>query len=175
MTILDLGCGRTPKQDGVIRLDVDYAVHPDYICFLGYEHIPLDDNSVDMARAIHVLEHIGKQGDTGAWFHFWQDLYRVLKPEGLLYLESPMWNSVWAWADPSHSRALSPEAFAFLNQDNYRIAGSSISPFRLQCDFVPVGPWRTIDGGHFGGMLRARKPLQPWWRDAEKDLTAQSV
>lgn len=166
-TVLHLGCGRREHVEGVVTLDADARVNPDLVCTLGEDRIPLADDSVDVAVANHVLEHIGVQGETVRWFQFWEDLYRVLKPGALFTFESPLYSSVWAWADPSHTRALSPESFVFFNQDAYRLPGSSISPFRVRCDFTPVGNIAYVGddrgGSHFGGTLRARKPLRPWW------------
>lgn len=179
MKVLHLGSGRkgtdlnifTPSESHeVITLDADSRLNTDVVCTLGRDPIPLPDNSIDRAVAIHVIEHIGKQGETEAWFYFWEELYRVLKPEGTLQFESPFWSGVWAWGDPSHTRVLSPEAFYFFSQDNYRIKDSAISPFRIRCDFV--AEYYTMlqevkDGPaiHFRGVLRAKKPLSPWWEN----------
>lgn len=169
MKVLHLGCGRkgrdlpvpVPPDAEIITLDADGRLGPDVLCVLGRERLPLPDDSIDLAVAWHVLEHIGDPGSSGAWFDFWEDLYRVLTPNGRLMFEAPHWQSVWAWADPTHVRVLSPEALVFFDQDNYRIPGSAISPYRIACDFVP-GPYRRV-GEHFQGMLTARKPLQVWW------------
>lgn len=170
MSLLHLGCGRKgpelKKQFGdVILLDADAANKPDLVCCLGRDLIALPDNSVDGAVAIHVLEHIGKQGETSEWFFFWEELYRVLKDGARLEFVSPLWNSVWAWSDPTHTRALSPESFIFFAQDSYRIPDSPISPYRIRCNFVPLNFTHHKDTGSFSGILVATKPLDPWWED----------
>lgn len=185
MTILELGCGRMAPRPNVIRLDADPRLEPDLVCTLGRDRIALPDNSVDVAYATHVLEHIGRQGETKEWFFFWEQLYRVLTPEGILVFESPLASSTWAWADPSHTRALTPESFTFLNQDAYRLPGSSISPFRIHCDFLLVGECRYVRDvnptiaareaySHFCGTLRARKPFWPWWAEKALDTIKHS-
>jgi len=187
--VVNLGCGRTGKSLDVhtfrdrgepvtvpikiLSLDQDARLDPDLVCALGKDAIPLEDNSVDLVVARHVLEHIGKQGETAEWFYFWEELYRVMKPGAHLQFESPLWCSVWSWADPSHTRALSEHAFVFFNQDAYRMGGSAISPFRIKCDFLPTSFTRIQDGNpevraleavsHFRGVLVARKPLRAWW------------
>lgn len=176
MRVLHLGCGRKKAEDfgypdaEVITLDADPNNEPDIVCTLGKEPIPLPDDSVDLAVAIHVLEHIGRQGETAEWFAFWEDLYRVLKPGGRVEFISPLWSGVWCWADPTHTRALSPQAFVFFSQDHYRIPNSAISPYRIKCDFGAVefvGQYgqdgTTVE--HFSGKLVAKKPLKPWWED----------
>jgi len=181
MTILHLGCGRDTldipeyKDADIITLDQDAELKPKIVCTLGRDLIPLADDSVDVAIAIHVLEHIGKQGEMKEWFQFWEELYRVLKPDGFLYFESPLYSSVWAWSDPSHTRALSPWSFVFFQQESYRLKPTRISPFRINCDFVPMGFEKSSDESleiqaderfsHFKGQLRANKPLKVWWKD----------
>ena len=178
MRVLQLGCGRTRLAPALesgepieaIALDADCTVNPDVVCCLGKDRLPFPDDTFDIAVAIHVLEHIGTQGETAGWFQFWEDLYRVLKPDGRLEFVAPWWQSVWGWGDPSHTRLLSPEALYFFQQANYRIPGSPISPFRIQCDFVPSDykmMRETEDGPivSFAGILVAKKPLTPWWED----------
>lgn len=191
MNVLHLGCGRKRydaaelfayvglKMDAadvtVTHLDADPNVAPDLVCRLGYNRIDLPDDSVDVAIAWHVLEHIGRQGETQEWFFFWEELYRVLKPAGWFYGESPNFDGIWAWSDPTHTRAISEHAFVFFSQDSYRVESSAISPYRIQCDFQ----WLSIPGldrghtvirdpkDHRNTVLRfalsARKPLEAWW------------
>lgn len=164
-TTLVLGSGRKSYPDSAVTLDCDPQLNPHVLCTLGMDSIPYPDNTFETAVAIHVLEHIGRQGDTAEWFYFWEELYRVLKPGGQLQFESPMWSSPWCWADPGHTRAIAPESFAFLRQDNYRIKDSSITPYRVRCDFR-LATYR-IDDGNIRGILDVQKPLRPWWEDAK--------
>jgi hypothetical protein len=181
---LVLGCGRQDYRaiygltGEVITLDKEPNVHPDIVCELGLGTIPLSNDRVDFVIAHHVLEHIGFTGQTKEWFDFWEELYRIMKPNALLEFLSPYGNSIWAWADPSHVRALFPQSFIYLSQDNYRIKNSAISPFRIECDFIPYGPFKTLADpnkdiarlepfSHFMGTLRVNKPLKAWWLDSE--------
>ncbi len=194
MKVLHLGCGRKGRDlpiaaagpVEIVTLDADARLEPDLVCCLGRDPIPLPDNSVDLAVAVHVLEHIGRQGETADWFFFWEELYRVLTPEGRLEFESPLYTSVWAWADPSHVRVLAPQAFIFFSQDSYRQPGSSISPFRIACDFVPAQPFEGLPDGHpdiralepvshFRGVLLVQKPLRAWWQDAAETSQAAAM
>lgn len=162
----------------MVTLDADPQLAPDVVCTLGVDPLPFADDSVDHAIAVHVLEHIGRQGETDGWFFFWEELYRVLRSGGTLAFESPLYSSVWAWADPTHTRALSPQAFVYMSQDSYRLAGSAISPYRIRCDFAPAGPYEGLRDvnpdiaalemrSHFRGTLVAKKPLRPWWEDVQ--------
>ena len=196
MRILHVGCGRKMydakwlmdyvglrlpgvESAQIVHLDADPALQPDIVCRLGSTLIAAPDDEFEIVIAWHVLEHVGKQGESAEWFQCWQELYRVLKPGGLLYGESPSYTGIWAWSDPTHSRAISEHSFVFFSQDAYRIASSPISPYRIACDFQ----WASMPGMERGHALVndptdernvslrfalcARKPLKPWWEDAD--------
>ena len=196
MTILQLGSGRkkTPESLGFylfdpatgeryddtsevnwINLDMLPQTEPDLICELGVDPIALPDDSVDLVLAMHVLEHIGRQGEIGPWFYFWQELYRVMKPNGVLTFECPYFSSTWAWADPTHTRAISEMSFLYLNQDAYAAPGTAMPDYRPAFDFIQAEPLSIIPDhtnpdvrarepvSFIKGRLLARKPLRPYW------------
>lgn len=181
--VLHLGAGRSASHirlddypdAEVLTLDRDPTVSPTIVCTLGDDPIPLEDDSIDFAVAIHVLEHIGRQGETEQWFQFWEEIYRVIRPGGILHVTAPLYSSMWAWADPSHTRALCPASFLYFSQDSYRQPDSAISPFRIRCDFESIGfegmqdtnaDVQTVEKvSHFRGELRAIKPFRGWWED----------
>ena len=167
-----------------IGLDANPAVAPQMVCRLGLDPIPLPDDSVSLIIANHLLEHIGQQGDTTQWFQFWEECYRVLRPAGGLQFECPYYSSLWAWADPTHVRAISEMTFLYFNQEAYRAPDSAIPRFRIRADFAFAphpntgqANWETFpDWGnpdvmakepvsHIRGMLAARKPFRGWWED----------
>jgi SAM-dependent methyltransferase len=191
LTMLHLGCGRRKSPEDIgfslvgkdgqpyagkmkwVNLDGNPSVEPDLVCVLGVDPIALPDDSVDMVIAHHVIEHIGEIGKTEAWFYFWQELYRVMKPGGRVQFECPYATSIWAWADPTHIRAISEYTFLYLNQDAYTVGGS-IPDYRPPFDFVltdtrlrpdPINEGvRAMEQASFiNGVLVARKPLNPYW------------
>jgi len=192
MTILHLGCGRKQtfaqiglqlvkngqpiETDGLTLINLDRLadVKPDIVCDVGKDRIDLPDDSVDVILALHVLEHIGRQGEMDEWFHAFEEMYRVLKPSGIIRFECPYYSSCWAWADPTHTRAISEYSFLYLNQDAYKETGTAMPDYRPNFDFV-LQDWFTKqdcnpevvakegDKSHIVGSLVARKPLQPYW------------
>ena len=194
LTILHLGCGRKrtldaigltalKTQDGqpylgavnLINLDMLPQVHPDVLCELGKDRIDLPDDSVDVVLALHVLEHVGYQGEIGPWFQMWSELYRVLRPGGFVKFECPYYSSMWAWADPTHTRAISEMTFLYLNQDAYAEPGTAMPDYRPNFDFVVPEPLEIIPDhtnanvreresvSFIRGRVQARKPLRPYW------------
>lgn len=191
IVILHLGCDdkKTPERLGLqlfkgadqihppirmINLDCNEHVQPDLLCTLGKDRIDLPDDSVDFVVALHVLEHIGDHpGDITSWFFFWEEVYRVMKDGATLQFECPYYSSVWAWADPTHVRAISEFTFLYLNQDAYRQPGA-IPDYRPRCDFEQLRLQKIPDHTNpqvaamepvsfLNGYLKARKPLRPYW------------
>jgi len=193
MNVLHVGCGRkrydwpqlaeyvgldsSQPAATVTHLDADARLNPDLVCTLGVNPIPMADDSADVIVAWHILEHVGQQGKTDEWFFAFEEIYRVLKPGGWLYAESPYYTGIWAWSDPTHTRALSEHSFIFFAQDAYRCEGSMISPYRIRCDFrqyvmprLPKGFLVYADptdrrNTFLRFALQAIKPLKPWWED----------
>ena len=81
---LHLACGHDYNED---YINIDFYSPPDAILDARFDvqKLPYDDNSVDEIKAFHIIEH----------FHFFEiqevlkEWYRVLKPGGRLYLETP--------------------------------------------------------------------------------------
>lgn len=90
------------------------------------------DHLFDEIHAYEVLEHIGMQGDYKTFFAQFTELYRILKPGGLLYATCPSWCSPWAWGDPSHTRVITAGTLAFLSQAEYarQVGITPMSDFR---------------------------------------------
>ena len=58
---VELGCGENRRDiEGWKNIGIDIIQTPctDFICCLGYDELPLEDDSVDLVSAIDVLEHI---------------------------------------------------------------------------------------------------------------------
>jgi glycosyltransferase involved in cell wall biosynthesis len=81
---LHLACGHDYNPD---YINVDLYAPDDAVCDVRFDvqKLPYPDNSVDEIKAFHIIEH----------FHFFEikdvlnEWFRVLKPGGKLYLETP--------------------------------------------------------------------------------------
>ena len=95
MKLIDLGCG-SRKAEG--HYGVDYFQFPgvDQVFDLDGGKWPLEDNSFDGARSIHVIEHLS---DTR---NFLQEIHRVCKDGAEIYIETPHYSWVDSWGDPTH-------------------------------------------------------------------------
>jgi SAM-dependent methyltransferase len=166
-----IGCGNSrikrhyldgPEWDGLVTIDHDPNCGADIIHDLDETPWPLDDNSFDNAYAFEVLEHLGRQGDWRAFFATFAEIYRILKPGGHLIATCPSYKSMWAWADPSHTRIIAEGSLVFLSQAEYQsqVGKTPMTDFR----HTWKGDFETIaadDNGHsFKFALKAHKPAR---------------
>jgi len=108
--LLDLGCSDryiepTCKDEGWIYQGLDYTD-------LNFETdpFPIKDNSVDLAVSLAVIEHI-RDPDS-----FISEVYRCLKPGGVIYLSTPNFRLDWKnfYNDPTHVKPYTPESLELL-------------------------------------------------------------
>lgn len=126
-----IGCGRkrdkrintrgTNEWAELITLDHNPDVKPHILHDLTEIPYPFPDNTFDEIHSYEVLEHIGQQGDYKTFFAQFAEFHRILKPKGLFCATVPMWNSLWAWGDPSHTRVINNGTLVFLSQKQYEL------------------------------------------------------
>ena len=121
--ILNLGCGKTkiPGAIGVDRVKIEGFV--DVVHNLNVLPYPFRGGSVDEIHLYHVLEHFH---DPIAKL---EELYRILKPGGLLYVRVPHFSSMAAFTDLTHIRPFGYLSFDCLEQGHYH-------HFYTKVDFV---------------------------------------
>jgi hypothetical protein len=166
-----IGCGSNSAKkirthsDGdwgnLVTLDINPDHKPDVVWDLTQMPLPFQDSEFTEIHAYEVLEHIGSQGDYKTFFAQFSEFWRILKPEGVLVGTCPMWNSAWAWGDPSHTRTIQKEQFVFLDQQQYimQVGKTAMSDFRYiyKADFA-IEWLDESPGGTFAFVLRAIKP-----------------
>jgi SAM-dependent methyltransferase len=148
-----------PKEyQNLSTLDIDPDVGADTVHDLCVVPYPYADNSFDEIHAYEVLEHCGQQGDWKLFFAQFSEFWRILKPGGYFMATVPMWDSPWAWGDPSHTRVITRGSISYLDQDHYKQVGkTSTSDFRdvWKGNFHVTG---AQDSEHqFGFVLKAIK------------------
>jgi SAM-dependent methyltransferase len=173
MRELLLGCGNSRVRklfvageaegwDQLVTLDHDPRCGADVVHDLEQLPWPFEDGTFDAVHAYEVLEHLGVQGDARAFFAHFGEIWRVLRPDGMLFATVPLWTSQWAWGDPSHRRVIAPGTLVFLSQEQYR----------LQVGVTPMTDFRWLWQGDFEAevidtegetlkfLLRAVKPAR---------------
>jgi SAM-dependent methyltransferase len=166
-----IGCGNHrvkilnfdgPEWNELVTLDHDPDCGADVIHDLEQTPWPFEDDTFDEVHAYEVLEHLGRQGDFRSFFAHFGEIYRILKPGGLLFATVPAWDSLWVWADPSHTRLIAPQTLLFLNQREYadRVGKSPMTDFRWlwKGDFEPEASDTINESFRFA--LKAVKPAR---------------
>jgi SAM-dependent methyltransferase len=123
---LDIACGQN-KTEGYFGVDISKNPGVDLVWDLEKYPWPLPDNSVDEAVCNHYLEH------TEDIMKFMNEVHRILKPGAKVLLVSPYYNSMRAWQDPTHTRAISEATFLYYNKD-WRVA-NKLQHYPISADF----------------------------------------
>lgn len=172
MSELLIGCGNSRRKkltlddcwewSDLTTIDHDPHCGADVVHDLDVLPWPFEDNTFDEVGAYEVLEHLGQQGDFRSFFAHFGEIYRVLKPGGVLLATVPAWDDVWAWADPSHRRVIAPATLVFLDRTQYarQVGKTAMTDFRWlwKGDFEPLDA--QTEGGCFKFALRAHKPVR---------------
>lgn len=107
---LNLGCGNEylVHKDGItINVDINHDVKCDQVVDLEQGVFPWGDDSVKGIIAKHVVEHIFKRDG------FMNECWRVLKPGGRMYIETPKAGTHSYWKDPTHVSGWIEETFRY--------------------------------------------------------------
>jgi SAM-dependent methyltransferase len=106
---IDLGCG-THKAEGFIGVDVVAADGVDVIANLnGY--FPFPDNSVDFLKAHDIIEHLPDR------IHTMNEIWRILKPDGIVDISVPSTDGRGAFQDPTHVSFWNINSFMYYCQE----------------------------------------------------------
>jgi len=139
MTRLDLGSGPRPKAGfkGVDCADItDYMVD---LC--NGKRWPWDNSTVEALRSSHFIEHIpghdivnydGKTQD--ALFFFFDECYRIAKPDASFELSWPALKSTGAFQDPTHRRYLPLEFTHYLSIKGRKALG--VEHYNVCCNWI---------------------------------------
>lgn len=96
--ILNLGCGFR-HMNNAINVDISEITKPDIIVDLEEGKLPFENETFKAIYAYHILEHIKNL------IPLMNEIYRVMKPEGKLFIKVPQNEGIWA--DPTHVRGFS--------------------------------------------------------------------
>jgi hypothetical protein len=135
---LDLGAGKPPKE-GYASVDVlagsDYEVD---LC--DGRPWPFETESIEALYSSHFIEHIPTEtlpGGRDRFFWFFDEAYRIARPGAEFELRWPVWNSVWAYQDPTHRRFIPPQTLGYLSARGRDIL--RVSSYNVRCNWEIVG------------------------------------
>jgi len=152
---LDLACGQVPRE-GFEGVDL-YAEQAQHKVDLMKFPFPWDDSSVDELWCSHFVEHlparnvenhdfdsrviVGHLATMRAdiigkdfLFAFFDECWRILKPDGVMTVQVPNAFSAGGFQDPTHRRFIVAETFGYLSAE-WRKA-TKLDHYRVRCDFA---------------------------------------
>lgn len=152
--------GHEGPFQGLTTLDINPDHKPDIVHDLSVLPWPVESDAYDEVHAYEVLEHLGALGDAVSFFAHFSEIWRVLKPGGLLFATVPALTSPWLFGDPSHRRVICSQSLVFLNQPQYdeQVGVTPMSDFRnlYTADFDLMA--QQAQGNLFAFILQAVKP-----------------
>ncbi len=107
--ILNLGCGKTKIPDSIGVNGVKINGFVDIVHDLDIVPYPFESDSVDEIHFYHVLEHLHNPIEK------LEEIHRILKQGGILYMRVPHFSSLGAFTDLTHIRP-----FGFLSFDCFQ-------------------------------------------------------
>lgn len=80
--------------------------------------LPWDDNTFEYIKAKDVIEHLPSHTPDRyepMIVAFIEDMYRILKPGGVLFIQTPSWKADFLYTDPTHVRGFTKETMDFFD------------------------------------------------------------
>lgn len=158
---LDLACGQNPRE-GFRGVD-KFAPNAEKVDLLKFPW-PWEDNSIDELHCSHFIEHIPmaetEQGKD-LFLAFFDEAYRVLKPEGVFTVICPCARNNRAFQDPTHRRFIVAETFLYLNRDWRKMNG--LDHYLGECNFaIEVNHTMLAELGTLHPEVQARRFNESW-------------
>lgn len=135
MVKLDFGCGNNCRE-GFEGVDL-YAEAKHKVDLMAFP-FPWESESVNEINCSHFIEHIPKEK---RW-PFFEECYRVLKPQGKMFILVPNWKSERAYGDMTHEwPPVTAMTFYYLNKAWRESNKLTYGPYDIKCDFeFQAGP-----------------------------------
>lgn len=132
----DLACGNN-LQKGYIGVDfpkkgTQAKIEHNLLSFPW----PIKDNSVDEFFCSHFIEHIphGNDGHNDPFYQFFDEVFRCLKPGGVIRTITPYYANGRAFQDPSHQRFITEGTFLYLTKPWRKM--NKLEHYPVKCDFL---------------------------------------
>lgn len=164
---LDLGCGGFIRSwDGYEPYGVDITPTGENVkqADLTFERIPFEDNTFDLVTAYDFLEHIPmmvylvrgyKPERRQVMIELFNEIYRVLKHDGIFYSQTPLYPARSVFQDPTHVSVWTDESFNYFAGDYYGFHDHYGHTSRFE------KTQSQIENDHIFMQLRAVKDKQP--------------
>ncbi len=115
---IHLGAG-TEILEGYINTDIIDLPGIDKV-FNCMDYIwDFEDDSADEIKAKDLIEHLPSHDRyyNNSIILFIEECHRILKPGGLLWIQTPGWDADFLWIDPTHVRGFDRRSFDIFDPD----------------------------------------------------------
>ncbi len=132
---LDIACGNH-KGNGFVGMDIQALDGVDIVHDLNVHPWPIEANSVDAARAWHIVEHVPpccvtESGTRFPFVEFMNELWRVMKPGGCVDIETPYGSSAGFNNDPTHCNPCNEVTFEHFDPQYRRFETYRPRPWKI--------------------------------------------
>lgn len=182
---LDLACGQTPKE-GFEGVDY-YAPNAKHKVNLFKFPFPWADNSVDEIHTSHFVEHIPARDveerdldlarcapiglpelavkkdflDKDFAFCFFDECFRILKPQAKMTVIIPCLRNDRAFQDPTHRRFIPAQFFLYFNEKWRK--DNKLDHYRVKCNFdVKCDPIVSVEMTTYHPEAQQTKLFHYW-------------
>ncbi|MBN1808592.1 MAG: class I SAM-dependent methyltransferase [Planctomycetes bacterium] len=128
--LIDIGCGSN-KTDGAFGVDIFPYDGVDSVFDLDEAPWPIENDSFDRAVCRHVIEHVRCP------ILLMKEVFRILRPGGILEVATPHFSFIHSWSDPTHMRHLSTQWYTPFQKGGY--LAEQIGAFQLVSTTVEFG------------------------------------
>lgn len=158
---LDLACGNN-KREGFKGIDIVETKQTDYVFDLQQYPWPIKSESVEEINCSHYIEHIKHENvaldlknildkcstfeefkekindkdflqPKDGFIKFMNELYRILKPGGKVYIVAPYYTSMRAIGDPTHCRSIGDSTMWYLSKK--WMEDNNLQHYGMDCNF----------------------------------------
>lgn len=134
--------------DAVMNLeDYPWPIESDsaeeIVCNHYIEHIPMDGYGRQLIKLIQSsaswedfqsqVQNINLDAPSDGLILFMEEVYRILKVNGVIHLDTPYYHGGVAWQDPTHRRCITEVTYDYFNRA-WRNS-SNLSHYGINCNF----------------------------------------
>jgi glycosyltransferase involved in cell wall biosynthesis len=147
---IDLGCGSRKRGPDWVGFDCQKLPGVDVVGDAN-ERIPFEDNVADEVAAFDFLEHVHNDKR----IHIMHEIWRILKPGGILTSFTPSTEGRGAFQDPTHYAFWNENSFLYYTDDAHRKLYSIVPKFDVVS--IKTTPMNHLQVCYVEAVLRAVK------------------
>jgi SAM-dependent methyltransferase len=115
---LNFGAGEEPElEKGWLNVDMIDLPGIDIVHNLMDFPYPFENESAEYIKAKDIIEHLDHytKDRKPTIIAFIEEVHRILKSKGQLFIQTPSWDAEFLWVDPSHTRGFDLRSFDFFD------------------------------------------------------------